>query len=30
MCIRDSFTTVQTEGNYVIKSTLYGAPFSLN
>jgi hypothetical protein len=25
-----AFTTVQTEGNYVIKSTLYGAPFSLN
>ncbi|OZG26585.1 hypothetical protein BH683_024975 [Williamsia sp. 1138] len=25
-----AFTIVQTEGNYVIKSTLYGAPFSIN
>jgi hypothetical protein len=25
-----AFTQVQTSGNYVIKSTLYGAPFSLN
>ncbi|MCZ4552492.1 MspA family porin [Gordonia rubripertincta] len=25
-----AFTVVQTEGNYVIKSTLYGDPFSIN
>lgn len=25
-----AYTQVQTSGNYVIKSTLYGAPFSLN
>ena len=25
-----AFSTVQAQGNYVIKSTLYGAPFSLN